>query len=184
VAGAENPGRCRAGRPAQRRQVDLLSAVSRARPKIADYPFTTLEPMLGTVVIGHDSYTIADIPGLIEGASEGKGLGDRFLGHIERCAALIHLVDASQENPVAAWRTVRRELAGYGHGLTEKPETLCLSKTDAVPAEELALKRRKLKRAAKAEVHCLSAVAQQGLQPVLGMVLALVQERRAQAEAA
>jgi GTP-binding protein len=162
----------------------FLSAVSRARPKIADYPFTTLEPMLGTVVIGHDSYTIADIPGLIEGASEGKGLGDRFLGHIERCAALIHLVDASQENPVAAWRTVRRELAGYGHGLTEKPEILCLSKTDAVPAEELALKRRKLKRAAKAEVHCLSAVAQQGLQPVLGMVLALVQERRAQAEAA
>jgi GTP-binding protein len=162
----------------------FLSAVSRARPKIADYPFTTLEPMLGTVVIGHDSYTIADIPGLIEGASEGKGLGDRFLGHIERCAALIHLVDASQENPVAAWRTVRRELAGYGHGLTEKPEILCLSKTDAVPAEELALKRRKLKRAAKAEVHCLSAVAQQGLQPVLGMVLALVQDRRAQAEAA
>ncbi|MFO1047118.1 MAG: GTPase ObgE [Geminicoccaceae bacterium] len=162
----------------------FLSAVSRARPKIADYPFTTLEPMLGTIVLGHESFTIADIPGLIEGASEGKGLGDRFLGHIERCAALVHLVDASQENPVAAWRTVRRELASYGHGLTEKPEILCLSKIDAVPADELALKRRKLKRAAKAEVHCLSAVAHQGLEPVLGMVLALVQERRAKAEAA
>ena len=162
----------------------FLSAVSRARPKIADYPFTTLEPMLGTVVIGHESFTIADIPGLIEGASEGKGLGDRFLGHIERCAALIHLVDATQENPVAAWRTVRRELDGYGHGLTGKPEILCLSKIDAVPAEELALKRRKLKRAAKVDVHCLSAVAHQGLEPVLNMVLALVQERRAEAEAA
>jgi GTP-binding protein len=162
----------------------FLSAVSRARPKIADYPFTTLEPMLGTVVIDHESFTIADIPGLIEGASEGKGLGDRFLGHIERCAALIHLVDASQENPVAAWRTVRRELASYGHDLTDKPEILCLSKIDALPTEELALKRRKLKRAAKAEVHLLSAVAHKGLEPVLGMVLALVQERRAKAEAA
>ncbi|MGD9508222.1 MAG: GTPase ObgE, partial [Geminicoccaceae bacterium] len=106
------------------------------------------------------------------------------LGHLERCAALIHLVDASQENPVAAWRTVRRELASYGPGLTEKPEILCLSKIDALPAEELALKRRKLKRAAKAEVHCLSAVAHRGLEPVLGMVLTLVQERRARAEAA
>ena len=83
----------------------FLAAVSRARPKIADYPFTTLEPMLGTVVLGHDSFVVADIPGLIEGASEGKGLGDRFLGHVERCAALIHLVDATQDDVVGAWRT-------------------------------------------------------------------------------
>jgi GTPase len=157
----------------------FLAAVSRARPKIADYPFTTLEPMLGTVVIGHDSFVVADIPGLIEGASEGKGLGDRFLGHIERCAALIHLVDAAQEDPVGAWRTIRRELAEYGHGLTEKPELLCLSKIDTVPPEELAVKRRQLQRAAKTEIHCLSAVARQGLDPVLHAVLALVQERRA-----
>ena len=88
----------------------FLAAVSRATPKIADYPFTTLEPMLGTILLGDDSFTIADIPGLIEGASEGKGLGDRFLGHIERCAALIHLVDATQEDVVGAWRTIRREL--------------------------------------------------------------------------
>ena len=140
--------------------------------------------MLGTVALGHESYVIADIPGLIEGASEGKGLGDRFLGHVERCAALIHLVDATQEDPAAAWRTVRQELAGYGQGLTEKPEFLCLSKIDALPAEELALKRRKLKRAAKGEVHCLSAVAHQGLEPVLNAVLALVRERRAEATAA
>jgi GTPase len=162
----------------------FLAAVSRARPKIADYPFTTLEPMLGTVLVGHESFVVADIPGLIEGASEGKGLGDRFLGHVERCAALIHLVDATQEDPVGAWRTIRAELDGYGHGLTGKPELLCLSKVDAVPAEDLAIKRRKLKRAAKAEVHCLSAVARQGLDPVLHAVLALVRERRAAAATA
>ena len=159
----------------------FLSAVSRARPKIADYPFTTLEPMLGTVAIEHDGFVIADIPGLIEGASEGRGLGDRFLGHIERCAALIHLVDATQDDVVGAWRLIRRELASYEHGLTDKPEILCLSKTDAVPADELALKRRKLKRAAKAEVHALSAVAQQGLEPVLQAAWALVSQRRAAA---
>jgi GTPase len=162
----------------------FLAAVSRARPKIADYPFTTLEPMLGTVLVGHESFVVADIPGLIEGASEGKGLGDRFLGHVERCAALVHLVDATQEDPVGAWRTIRAELDGYGHGLTEKPELLCLSKTDAVPAEELSAKRRKLRRAAGAEVHCLSAVARQGLDPVLHAVLALVRERRAAAATA
>ena len=109
----------------------FLAAVSRARPKIADYPFTTLEPMLGTVVVGHDSFVVADIPGLIEGASEGKGLGDRFLGHVERCAALIHLVDATQDDVVGAWRLIRRELASYEHGLVDKPEILCLSKIDA-----------------------------------------------------
>ena len=161
----------------------FLAAVSRARPKIADYPFTTLEPMLGTVVMGHDSFVVADIPGLIEGASEGRGLGDRFLGHVERCAALIHLVDATQEDVVGAWRLIRRELKSYEHGLTDKPEILCLSKTDAVPADELALKRRKLKRAAKAEVHALSAVAHQGLEPVLQAAWALVSQRRAAAAA-
>jgi GTP-binding protein len=159
----------------------FLASVSRARPKIADYPFTTLEPMLGTVVLGHDSYIIADIPGLIEGASEGRGLGDRFLGHIERCAALIHLVDATQDDVVGAWRTIRAELEGYGNGLAEKIEILCLSKIDALTPEDLAAKRRKLKRAAKAEVHAISAVAQRGLEPILYAVLGLVTERRAAA---
>ncbi len=159
----------------------FLAAVSAARPKIADYPFTTLEPMLGTVVIGHDSYVIADIPGLIEGASEGRGLGDRFLGHIERCAALIHLVDATQEDVVGAWRTIRAELEDYGNGLAQKTELLCLSKIDALTPEELAVKRRKLKRAAKTEVHAISAVARQGLDPILHTVMAMVTERRAEA---
>ena len=156
----------------------FLASVSRATPKIADYPFTTLEPMLGTILLGDDSFTIADIPGLIAGASEGKGLGDRFLGHIERCAALIHLVDATQEDVVGAWRTIRRELEEYGQGLTDKPELLCLSKIDALTKDELALKKRKLKRAARTEVHLISAVARQGLDPVLHGVAELVRARR------
>ncbi|HEX6015719.1 MAG TPA: GTPase ObgE, partial [Geminicoccaceae bacterium] len=159
----------------------FLAAVSRARPKIADYPFTTLEPMLGTVAVGHDSFVIADIPGLIEGASEGRGLGDRFLGHVERCAALVHLVDGTQDDVAAAYRTVRAELAGYGHGLTEKPELLCLSKIDAIPADELEAKREQLARAAGSEVRTISAVARRGLDPVLHEVHALVTARRAAA---
>ncbi|MCL6609229.1 MAG: GTPase ObgE, partial [Geminicoccaceae bacterium] len=126
----------------------FLAAVSRARPKIADYPFTTLEPKLGTVVVDHDSFVIADIPGLIAGASEGKGLGDRFLGHVERCAVLIHLVDGTQREIVRAWRTVRRELGAYGHGLAQKPEILCLSKCDALDRATIARKRRALEKAA------------------------------------
>ncbi len=162
----------------------FLASVSRARPKIADYPFTTLEPMLGTVEIGHDSFVVADIPGLIEGASEGKGLGDRFLGHIERCAALIHLVDATQEDVAGAWRTIRDELAGYGHDLEAKPELLCLSKIDALPPEAVAAKRDELRQVAGREVHALSAVARQGLQPVLQAAHALVLARREKAAAA
>lgn len=157
----------------------FLAAVSRARPKIADYPFTTLEPMLGTVVVADDSFVIADIPGLIEGASEGKGLGDRFLGHIERCAGLIHLVDATQEDVAGAWRTIRKELAGYGHGLVEKPEILCLSKIDALASDMVETKRRELESAAGRPVFAVSAVARQGLEAVLGKARALVLARRA-----
>lgn len=157
----------------------FLAAVSRARPKIADYPFTTLEPMLGTVVVADDSFVIADIPGLIEGASEGKGLGDRFLGHIERCAGLIHLVDATQEDVAGAWRTIRKELAGYGHGLAEKPEILCLSKIDALAYDVAETKSRELESAAGRPVLSVSAVAHQGLQAVLSEAHALVLARRA-----
>ncbi|MEK0082156.1 GTPase ObgE [Benzoatithermus flavus] len=162
----------------------FLAAVSRARPKIADYPFTTLEPMLGTVVIDHDSFVVADIPGLIEGASEGRGLGDRFLGHIERCAALIHLVDATQDDVAGAYRTIRNELESYGHGLAGKPELLCLSKIDALTPELVAEKRAALQEAAPgAKIHAISAVAQEGLAPVLYAAYALVKERRARAAA-
>jgi GTPase len=157
----------------------FLSAVSRARPKVADYPFTTLEPMLGTVVVGHDSFVIADIPGLIEGAHEGKGLGDRFLGHVERCAALIHLVDGTSGDVAGAYRTIRRELESYGHGLADKPEILCLSKGDALDEETAAARLRELAGAAGGrEVHPISAVAQRGIEPVLGRAWDLVQERR------
>jgi GTPase len=111
----------------------LLAAVSAARPKIADYPFTTLNPNLGTVDLSaNERFVLADIPGLIEGASEGAGLGTRFLGHVERTAVLIHLVDATEGDVAAAWRTVRAELAAYGAGLAEKPELVALNKVDAL----------------------------------------------------
>jgi GTP-binding protein len=115
----------------------FLAAVSAAKPKIADYPFTTLTPGLGVVRVGDVDFVLADIPGLIEGAHEGVGLGDRFLAHVERCRALLHLVDATGENPAAAYRIVRRELEAYGHGLADKPEIVALSKADAVSAEAL-----------------------------------------------
>lgn len=162
----------------------FLAAVSRARPKIADYPFTTLEPKLGTVVLDDDSFVVADIPGLIEGASLGKGLGDRFLGHIERCAVLVHLVDGTQSRVVRAWRTVRRELLAYGHGLAEKPELLCLSKCDALDRATIARKRRALEKAARAPVHAISAVTRDGLEPVLRAALGLVRAARQQRRAA
>lgn len=115
----------------------FLAAVSKAKPKIADYPFTTLHPNLGVVKAGDYSYVIADIPGLIEGAHEGHGLGDRFLGHVERCSVLLHLVDATQDDVVKAYKTIRNELKQYGGGLAKKPEIIALTKMDAI-GEELA----------------------------------------------
>jgi GTPase len=110
----------------------LLAAVSAAKPKVADYPFTTLNPQLGVVRAAGQSFVIADLPGLIEGAHEGQGLGTRFLGHVERCAVLLHLIDATADDPVAAYRTIRKELKAYGGGLAEKPEIIALNKIDAV----------------------------------------------------
>ena len=118
----------------------FLAAVSAAKPKIADYPFTTLHPGLGVVRIDGRDFVLADIPGLIEGAHEGHGLGDRFLGHVERCGALVHLVDATGANAAADYRTVRRELAAYGEGIAEKTEIVALSKVDAV--DEATLKKQ------------------------------------------
>jgi len=115
----------------------FLAAVSKAKPKIADYPFTTLHPNLGVVKAGEYSYVIADIPGLIEGAHEGHGLGDRFLGHVERCSVLLHLVDATQDDPAKAYKTIRNELKQYGGGLYKRPEIVALTKMDAI-GEELA----------------------------------------------
>ncbi|MEL6219251.1 MAG: GTPase ObgE [Pseudomonadota bacterium] len=115
----------------------FLAAVTNAKPKIADYPFTTLVPGLGVVAVDGSEFVLADIPGLIEGAHEGRGIGDKFLGHIERCAVLLHLVDATADDPLADLRTVEAELAAYGEGLDEKPRVVRLSKADALPAEDL-----------------------------------------------
>src|SRR5438477_9708611 len=115
----------------------FLAAVSAAKPKIADYPFTTLHPQLGVVEIDGRGFVLADIPGLIEGAHEGSGLGDRFLGHVERCRALLHLVDGTVEDAGKAYNTVRIELASYGHGLADKIEVVALNKSDALTPDEL-----------------------------------------------
>jgi len=146
----------------------FLAAVSAARPKIADYPFTTLIPQLGVVRLNaSEEFVLADIPGLIEGAHEGVGLGDRFLGHVERCAVLLHLVDGSQPDPVRAWQTVREELEQYGQGLAEKPELLCLNKVDAMTPRETSARLVALRKASGRPVYLLSGASGQGVPEVL-----------------
>jgi GTPase len=157
----------------------FLAAVSRARPKVADYPFTTLRPQLGVVHVHDTEFVLADLPGLIAGASEGAGLGHRFLAHVERCAVLLHLVDATQEDVVGAWRTIRAELGTYGHALETKPEILALSKSDALDAKTLAQKRAKLQRAAKRPVLTLSGVSGAGVPEALAALLAEIEKTRA-----
>ena len=153
----------------------FLSAVSAARPKIADYPFTTLDPQLGVVAIDGREFVLADIPGLIEGAHQGLGLGDRFLGHIERCRVLLHLVDAGRENAGEAYKTVRAELEAYGEGLAERPEIVALSKIDAVDAETLKAQIARLERAAKRKPLTVSAVTRENLETVLRALLAEIE---------
>ncbi|RMD91200.1 MAG: GTPase ObgE [Alphaproteobacteria bacterium] len=163
----------------------FLATVSRARPKIAAYPFTTLTPQLGMVESDGTRFVLADIPGLIAGASEGRGIGDRFLGHVERCGVLLHLVDATLEDVAAAYRTVRAELDAHGGGLEAKPEVVALSKVDALDADARAAKARALEAAADAPVHRLSAVSGEGVEAVLRALLAHVGRRSAdEAEAA
>ncbi len=145
----------------------FLTAVTRARPKIADYPFTTLHPNLGVASIDGKEILIADIPGLIEGASEGAGLGDKFLKHVERCGALIHLIDATAEDVVAPYKTIRHELENYSSSLAAKPELVVLNKADAVLPEEMADKLKALKKATKKDVFVISGVAHQGLTELL-----------------
>ncbi len=146
----------------------LLAAASAARPKIADYPFTTLHPQLGVVRLSAaEEFVLADIPGLIEGAHEGAGLGDRFLGHVERCAVLLHLVDGAAGDVVRAWRTVREELASYGAGLAEKPELIGLNKADAMTPREASARLAALRKASGRPVMLLSGVTGQGVPAVL-----------------
>ncbi|MCW6510856.1 GTPase ObgE [Lichenifustis flavocetrariae] len=162
----------------------FLAAVSAAKPKIADYPFTTLKPGLGVVRVDDREFVLADIPGLIEGAHEGLGLGDRFLGHVERCSVLLHLVEATGEHAGQAYKTVRRELEAYGADLKDKPEIVALSKIDAVDPDTLKTQMARLKRAAKRTPLKLSAVSGEGMREALGAVLAEVQDLRAERVAA
>jgi GTP-binding protein len=158
----------------------FLAAVSRAKPKIADYPFTTLHPQLGVVRSDDAEFVLADIPGLIEGASEGAGLGTRFLGHVERCGVLLHLVDATQDDVVGAWRTVRAELRAYGHGLARKKEIVALNKIDALQADDLAAKRAALARACRKAVQLCSGATGQGVPEILRLLRREIATRRRQ----
>jgi GTPase len=157
----------------------FLAAVSAAKPKIADYPFTTLHPQLGVVRVDDSEFVLADIPGLIEGAHEGAGLGDRFLGHVERCRALFHLVDGLSEDAAKAYRLVRAELEAYGHELVDKPEIVALSKADAMTAEQIKQQVTRLKRAARQTPLVVSAHSGEGITDALRRALAVVRKTRA-----
>ena len=157
----------------------FLSTVSGAKPKIADYPFTTLHPNLGVVRFGGLDFVLADIPGLIEGAHDGAGIGDRFLGHVERTAVLLHLVDATAEDPVEAYRIVRGEMEAYGAGLADKPEVLALSKVDAMDADDLTEKARALEDVAGLKPLFVSAVTGKGVPEVLAALAREVEAMRA-----
>lgn len=162
----------------------FLSVVSAARPKIADYPFTTLHPQLGVVRLSMtEEFVVADIPGLIEGAHEGTGLGDRFLGHVERCAVLLHLIDGAAGNVVDTWRTIRHELAAYGGGLAEKPEIIALNKNDAMTPREASARRAALQKASGAPVLLISAATRQGVPELLRLLQDTVTAKRRDADA-
>jgi GTP-binding protein len=156
----------------------FLAAVSAAKPKIADYPFTTLHPQLGVVKVDEREFVLADLPGLIEGAHEGTGLGDRFLGHTERCRVLLHLVDGTIEDAGAAYRTVRAELEAYGQGLSEKPEIVALSKADAMAPELVKAQSAKLKKACKKTPLVLSAQSGEGVQETLRTLVKIIDAAR------
>ena len=163
----------------------FLSAVTRAHPKIGDYPFTTLHPNLGVVRRGNDEFVLADIPGIIEGASEGAGLGTRFLGHVERCRVLLHLIDATGDDPVHSYETIRKEIEAYGGGLSDKLEIIALNKCDAIDDEEAAWLVNELKAATGRDVMRLSAVAGAGVDDVIWRlfdVIGMVMEAKAEGE--
>jgi GTP-binding protein len=160
----------------------FLAAVSAANPKIADYPFTTLTPNLGVVDLSSEErFVLADIPGLIEGASDGAGLGTKFLGHVERTAVLIHLVDVTQDNPGEAYRTIRHELQEYGEGLEDKTELVALSKIDAIPKEDRAAAAKAFKKATGIKPYLVSSVSGEGVTELLRLALGQIREGRAEA---
>ncbi|HEY4546113.1 MAG TPA: GTPase ObgE [Pedomonas sp.] len=152
----------------------FINAVSNAKAKVGDYPFTTLKPQLGVVRHKAREFVLADIPGLIKGAAEGVGIGDRFLGHIERCRVLLHLVDGNAESPTKAYRTVRNELQLYGAGLEDKPEIVALTKIDTLDPATQKRRQQALSKAIGKPVHLISAPTGQGLEPVLDQLIETV----------
>jgi GTP-binding protein len=156
----------------------LLAAVTAAKPKVADYPFTTLNPQLGVVRVGGSSFVLADIPGLIEGAHEGYGLGTRFLGHIERCAVLLHLIDVTADDPATAYRVIRKELKSYGGRLAEKPEVIAFNKTDAVGEAELARKLADFKRRIRKVPVTMSGATGKNVDEVMKKLLKVITDAR------
>lgn len=156
----------------------FLAATSRAKPKIADYPFTTLTPQLGVVYVDGKEFVLADIPGLIEGAHEGVGLGLRFLGHVERAGILLHLIDGTQEDVAAAYKTIRKELKEYSAELYAKPELVALNKCDALTQEEIKEKSAALKKASKKKIWPISAVTGDGVKEVLREMMKAIEKKR------
>ncbi len=156
----------------------FLAACTNAKPKIADYPFTTLHPNLGVVRAGEYDFVIADIPGLIEGASEGLGLGDRFLGHVERTNVILHLIDCTQDDIVEAYTTIRNELKSYGNGLDKKEEIIAINKTDALGEELADDQAQTLEKAVGKTVYKMSAVSGDGVQPILYELGRVIYEAR------
>lgn len=159
----------------------FLAATSNARPKIADYPFTTLHPNLGVVGVDKAEFVMADIPGLIAGASEGRGIGDLFLGHVERCSVLLHLVDGTSETVAEDYQTIITELEAYGGGLAEKPRVTALNKIDSLDDDERAEKLAELKAVCPGEVMMMSGVSREGLTEVLRAVRAQIQDDKLRA---
>lgn len=157
----------------------FLAAVTAAKPKIADYPFTTLAPQLGVVRHGDAEFVLADIPGLIEGAAEGKGLGHRFLGHVERCGVLLHLVDAMNEDVGDAYKVVRNELGEFDPALEEKPELVALNKSDTMTEKEIEKKAKQLKKASGAKkVYTISAATRDGIEPLIVDMMRTIEQYR------
>lgn len=156
----------------------FLAATSNARPKIADYPFTTLYPNLGVVGVDNVEFVVADIPGLIEGASEGRGLGDLFLGHVERCAVLLHLVDGTSGDPVGDYKTIIGELEAYGGVLAEKPRITVLNKIDTMDAEEREFLKEELEAAVGGPVMLMSGASQEGVTDVLRALRSQIDDTR------
>jgi GTP-binding protein len=153
----------------------FLAAVSNARPKIADYPFTTLIPNLGVVGVDEQEFVMADIPGLIEGASEGRGLGTQFLAHVERCKVLLHLVDGTSSTITKDYKTIVTELEAYADELGDKQRVVALNKCDALDKKTISDRKRALEKASGGKVHVISGVAGMGLQEVLRDLLARIQ---------